>query len=196
MYFAPLLALSAAPQPSWPNSFISNFTENFKADSFSKNSTGFYALDLGFDGGKGAQLIYRSDGTNTNCGQFHPGAACTQLAVNEQRYLIFPELNTCCTCCSWKDGCGPIVPGWTSDAKYVGQKSINGETCDDFLIQGFEANHLLQTTDGTRLCELDNAGSDHMFFSRVGYSTKVDPSVFALPAGGCSERCGKKGECQ
>jgi hypothetical protein len=50
-----LLAFSAVPQPAWPHSFISNFTENFKADSFSKNSTGFYALDLGFDGGKGAQ---------------------------------------------------------------------------------------------------------------------------------------------
>ena len=60
LFSAPLLTALAAPQPNWPNSFIANFTENFKADGFRQNSTGFYALDLGFDGGKGAQAIFRS----------------------------------------------------------------------------------------------------------------------------------------
>ena len=82
---------------------------------------------------------------------------------------------------------------------YEGTKSINGIACDAFAIQGFETNHLWQTTDGgSKLCALDNAGADHMFFDPVGYANKVNPSVFALPswAGSCSKPCGKKGECQ
>ena len=189
-------ALGADPKPNWPSAFFANFTENFARTGFAVNSTGYYALDLTANGGKGAQAIYRSDGTNTNCGVFHPNTPCVQLAVDKQRYLVFPELGECCTCCSWAQGCGPIIPAWAQNAKYVGRQDVNGEQCDAFAIQGYEMNHLLQTTDGSKLCELDNAGSDHMFFDLATFSNKVDPSLFALPAGGCSKKCGKGGECQ
>ena len=188
-------AMSADPQPNWPSSFFANFTHEDFPKAGTSNGTGYYALDLGYDNGKGAQAIFRSDGTSTICGKFHANTPCTQLAVGGQRYLVFPELGECCTCCSWKQGCGPILPQWTKNARYEGRQTIDGTVCDAFSIRGLQVDHLMQTTDGEKLCELDNGGVDHMFFDLGTFTNTVDPALFALPTGGCSKRCGMAGHC-
>ena len=85
-----------------------------------------------------------------------------QLAVGGQRYLVYQD--ACCRCCSWANGCGPVVPSWTVNATYSGPKQVNGQTCSSYLIQGFEPNHLLQRTNDSQLCELDNADEDYLVF--------------------------------
>ena len=87
------------------------------------------------------------------------------------------------------------MPSWTDNATYAGQKQVNGQTCDSYLIQGFEANHLLQRANDTQLCELDNADEDFLVFDPHSYTTHVDPDLFALPAG-CTDWCGEVGECK
>ena len=37
------------------------------------------------------------------------------------RYLIFPDLGECCSCCSAESGCGILDPNWLKGAEYVGQ---------------------------------------------------------------------------
>ena len=192
---AALPQTAAAPEPFWPSVFFANFSEQHVTVA-TDSDIGFYALDLGFDGGKGAQAIYRTNGTSTNCGGVHKDTPCTQLAVGGERYLVFPEKDDCCVCCSWAEGCGPIVPAWTQGAKYKGRTEVNGVQCDDFEIDGFEPNRLLQTPDGKKLCELNNAMVDVMKFDLASWGNTVDPALFALPKAGCSRRCGAVGECQ
>jgi hypothetical protein len=197
-----LLALiSADPKPFWPKKFFANFTETFPPTS--ATGSGYYALDLSYRSTptspyQGAQAIYRTntDGYgDTTCGSFHNNTPCVQLAVNGERYLHFPELTECCTCCSWKDGCGPISQGWTSNAVYAGQKKVNGVMCDDFSIQGGQTNHLLQTLDASKLCEVDNTDTDHIVFDIPTFNETVNPLYFQIPDYGCSKSCGAKGEC-
>ena len=132
-----------------------------------------------------------------NCGSVkgQDGTECTQLAVGGQRYLVYQD--ACCRCCSWANGCGPIVPSWTENATYAGQKQVNGQTCDSYLIQGFEANHLLQRANDTQLCELANADWDFFVFKPWSYKSTVDPAIFELPKGhDCSAWCGNVGDCK
>jgi hypothetical protein len=82
-------ALAVDPTPKWPDSFFANFTETHLGPAKS-NGTGWFALDLTYNGGKGAQAIFRSDGGNNRCGIFHKNTPCTELAVDGQRYFIFP----------------------------------------------------------------------------------------------------------
>ena len=93
-------ATVSAPKPVWPSVFFANFSEQHVTVA-TDSDVGYYALDLGFDGGKGAQAIYRTNGTSTNCGGVHKNTPCTQLAVGGERYLVFPEKDDCCVCCSW-----------------------------------------------------------------------------------------------
>ena len=132
-----------------------------------------------------------------NCGSVkgQEGTECTQLAVGGQRYLVYQD--ACCRCCSWANGCGPIVPSWTENATYAGQKQVNGQTCDSYLIQGFQSNHLLQRANDTQLCELANADWDFFVFKPWSYKSTVDPAIFELPKGhDCSAWCGNVGDCK
>jgi hypothetical protein len=53
-------AEAADPTANWPATFYANFTENF-ADG--RAGSGFWALDMSFNGGQGAQTLLRTDGT-------------------------------------------------------------------------------------------------------------------------------------
>jgi len=179
----------ADPTPTWPSAWFSNFTETNRAHK----GLGYWALDLNYKGG--AQAIYRTDGTYTNCGSFHRGTPCIETCANKNRYLIFPSLNDCCICCSYADGCGPISPKWVSNAKYMGTATIDGGKCNKWSIQGFETNYLAQLPNSDVLCELDNTPEDKMIFERNTWTTKVDPRYFDVPST-CTRKCGAKGECK
>eukprot|EP00746_Dinoflagellata_sp_MGD_P141145 gnl/MRDRNA2_/MRDRNA2_74307_c0_seq1.p1 gnl/MRDRNA2_/MRDRNA2_74307_c0~~gnl/MRDRNA2_/MRDRNA2_74307_c0_seq1.p1 ORF type:complete len:238 (+),score=26.24 gnl/MRDRNA2_/MRDRNA2_74307_c0_seq1:66-779(+) len=191
---APPSPPAPSPQAVWPPVFFANFTETFVKDG--RNSTGYYALDLTFNGSKGAQAIYRSDGTDAEtCGFVHQNTPCIQLALDGQRYLIFPEKNDCCICCSWAQGCGPIGTQWTNGALYKGRQTVNGVQCDDFEIDGGQANRLMQTTDGKKICEVNQGMTDRMVFDLDSFVTSVDPMLFAMPEVTCSRQCGAVGVC-
>lgn len=148
-------------------------------------------------------MIFRGDGAlDPTCQAVNPGPKCNHLVVGGQRYLNFESGSpTCCRCCSWKDGCGPVLPEWTANASYVGTKVVRGELCYSYLIQGFQANHLhVRASDG-QLCELDNADMDFFEFVPASYEPFVPHSqqkdLFQVPKGiGCDTWCGAKGDCK
>jgi len=200
-------ASAPAPVAHWPDAFFANFSEHlnssflFPNSSHGANFTAYYALDLSYkgkDGHVGASAVYRSDGKTALkiCHAFHPNTACIQMKVSGHLYLVYPEINECCRCCSWEHGCGPLKRNWTAPAVYMGRRNISGLQCDKFSVAGeIEAeNYLAQTTDGKHLCELDNGGIDQMYFDQTSWLDSVDPGLFDLPAG-CDAHCGFKNLC-
>jgi hypothetical protein len=188
------------PMPHWPSSFFANFTETFSVAQKSAVHHGWFALDLNYSSGGfvGAEAIYRVDGQTAIgiCKDFHKDTACIELAVAGQRYIVFPEIQECCRCCSWKNGCGPLRSAWVDNASFIGVTPFDGEQCNRFSIPGEveKENYISQTLDGKQLCELNNGGADQMNFTLSTWSGTVDPRLFDLPAG-CDKHCGQRSAC-
>jgi hypothetical protein len=187
----PALKPGAVPRVHWPRAFFAKMDESWPQLPHLGNNTGSYALDLAYSGAPphvGAEAIARSDGTGSQCANVHPNTPCTEVAKGGQRYFIFPALGTCCRCCSWANGCGPVEASWAANATLVGARSIGGRTCDDFKIMGYSENHVYQAQDASaQLCGLDNGGWDVMLYRNT--SAAVPPALFDVPAG-CAESCG------
>lgn len=66
--------------------------------------------------------------SNRYCLTVHPlkDTPCTHLVVGGVRYLIFPELDECCQCCTAAQGCGVLSPSWLQGAEYGGQVTLRG----------------------------------------------------------------------
>ena len=190
-----------SPVAHWPETFFANFCESLNSSTHDENFTAYYALDLSYqgkNGNVGASAVYRSDGKTALkiCEAFHPNTACIQLAVSGHRYLVFPDIEKCCRCCSWEHGCGPLMQNWTAPAVYMGRRNVSGLSCDKFSIAGEveKENYLAQTTDGKQLCELDNGGLDQMYFNQTTWLNHVNPRLFDLPAE-CESHCGERNLC-
>ena len=190
-------------KPTWPSSFWANFVEFYRGGE-GQAFDGAFALDLEHvdqaTGIKGAQTILRNDGSlDPTCHAVNPGPKCVQISVGGQRYLSFESGSPlCCRCCSWEDGCGPVVPEWTQNASYVGTKVVRGELCYSYEIPGYSSNHLLVRASDGQLCELDNADADYFEFIAKSYKPSVPSGLadglFKKPAG-CDAWCGAKGDC-
>jgi hypothetical protein len=65
----------SAPTANWPNAFFANFSEQWPQVPALGNNTGYYALDASFSSTatahKGAEAIYRADGSGNQCGNVH-----------------------------------------------------------------------------------------------------------------------------
>jgi hypothetical protein len=201
--FVGVLATGPPDKPTWPTNFFCQFEEYFKGGGGQSNP-GAFVLDLDYidnaTGIKGAQAILRNDGTaDESCNAVNPGPKCVTLAVGGQRYLSFESgAPLCCRCCSWKNGCGPLIPKWTENATFAGTKIVRGEVCNSFKIQGFSTNYLhVRASDG-QICELDNGMTDFMEFIPPSYKP-LGPSLakdlFKVP-GGCDTWCGAHGDCK
>ena len=193
----------APPTPLvWPTKFIANGTETFPSSNAS--GLGFsFAYDLSYVDPlteiKGAQRIFRNAGTLDNqCQAVRPGAACTQLAVGGQRYLLFSDY--CCRCCSWEHGCGPLSATWTEGATFRGTRVVAGEKCDVYHIAAVEpvgnkTDSLSVHVGDGRLCELDtHSGEEQFIFDPSTYKTAIPAGLFARPDG-CDTWCGPKYAC-
>jgi len=186
LFYVALIGLAAAaPTAKWPHAFLANFTETSSLSGISKMTTGYYAFDV-----EHGEAIYRVDGS----GSF-PSFVCKDktpsldIAVKGQRFMYFPEKGDCCTCCSYQDGCGPLVPSWVQNATYEGTVTIDGVSCDKFLIQGNSPNYMAQTNNGQKVCELNNGGANIFDFVLGTFTLKPSPDLFVLPDMDCSKRC-------
>jgi hypothetical protein len=190
-------------KPTWPALFSVRFQE-FWAGGDGKNSEAFYLLDADYvdnaTSKKGAQYVARSGSTlDSSCHAVNPGNACDTIVVAGQRYLSFDDAipgtrTTCCRCCSWENGCGPLMPKWTDSATYTGTKIVRGEPCYSYSIPGLQNNSLSVRVSDGRICDLDNAGTDFFEFIPSTYKPSVPAGQFEVPAG-CDTWCGAHGEC-
>merc|ERR1712113_122606 len=136
-------------------------------------------------------LVERVDRENGKgdryCGaaKFLKNTPCTHLTANGTRYLIYDELDFCCTCCYDENGCGVLRRDFLSEAKYVGEEKIFGIEAEHWEVIGLQKNGYWETKDGQPV-RLTQGGTDDMVFKSDFSTESIDPDVFAVPEG-CSK---------
>jgi hypothetical protein len=110
------------------------------------------------------------------------------LNVPGYRYLVFPDINECCMCCTDAFGCGVTNNSWVLNGVYEGRTSIktvnfNGEV-DFWKIIGLQTNYYYQTTDITPgLVALQQGADDYQWFDPTTMQIGAqDPALFTLPS--------------
>jgi len=99
------------------------------------------------------------------------------------RYIYYPDLNSCCACCSVANGCGLLLPTWMKDATYIGQTTLNQTIVDEWTIKGFQTNYYYETPDSRIPVELFMSPTDKFGFDTNTYQSSIaDPNVFTLPS--------------
>jgi hypothetical protein len=133
------LAVVEVAAPTWPATFSANFTSPPYPGG--KGTSGFFAYDSAAD----AELKTFQDGTHDHlCSAYHNATPCTHLTVAGWYYLVFPERDACCKCCSFDEGCGPLRPNWLSNStgnlQYLGLAAVVGPAgrhmCDKWEVRG------------------------------------------------------------
>eukprot|EP01012_Entosiphon_sulcatum_P009259 TRINITY_DN1515_c0_g1_i8.p2 TRINITY_DN1515_c0_g1~~TRINITY_DN1515_c0_g1_i8.p2 ORF type:complete len:253 (-),score=25.47 TRINITY_DN1515_c0_g1_i8:333-986(-) len=186
------VAHAQPPEPTWPTPFFSEFEEV----TVRGNTTGWYAIDLQ-QGDGGSQAVYRADGHADNiCGLVKPAShePCVQLATGAYRYLVWPQSNECCICCDRSAGCGPLSPGWVSNATFEGVETIREHSCNAWSVGPGPLGRpdlIMQTQDSeAKVCFISDSLSDNITFHLETWTGTVDPKYFRLPSN-CNTRCGK-----
>jgi len=175
---------SATTQPSapvWANQWQANFHEEMKDGIFGKgNTTGTFYYDW-------TNKLFRIDRASGKkdryCGTIKfKDTPCTQYVADGMRYIHYPELNSCCACCTSADGCGITLPTWLQNATYVGQTTLNSTTVDEWTIKGLQTNYYYEIPNSRIPFEVFMAPNEKMDFDPNSYSTTVDPNIFKLPS--------------
>ena len=60
---------------------------------------------------------------------------CSHYVTGGVRYLAWPALGDCCSCCTDAQGCGIVKPNWISadNGTYVGQKKVDTQYYSDVV---------------------------------------------------------------
>ena len=132
------VAQATSPDPTWPNVWAANFSEN----CLGKDMTGTQYYD--YTALK--ERIDRSDsGADRYCGSIHSEKTpCSHYVTGGVRYLFWPALGDCCSCCNDAAGCGIVLPNWVNadNGTYMGQKSVNttyySGLVDSWLAKGIQ----------------------------------------------------------
>ena len=137
------------PPPIWPDAFLATFVDTVMAGPL---GTYTFPAALAYNFSAGAQRLDHGKGqhdwfcsTSAHGIPIGVGENCTSLiAPDGWWYLYFPEKERCCKCCDREHGCGPIRPGWlqNNNTVYVGQRLIDGRTCDGWTLKGDQVNTL------------------------------------------------------
>ena len=191
MYLLVILVTALAQTPSspmWNNVWQMNFTETTTNAAYGVNEvegTWYYNASLN---------ISRMDRTSARYDNFCGGndwfrffdTPCTHLVNNGIRYIVYPELQICCNCCSDADGCGILMPTWLQGATYLGQfLYTNGQESYLWDKQGNSNNFYWETVDPTPLnrvmLQLDNGGPNDSMVFTTGRITGFSSNVFNVP---------------
>jgi len=175
---------SATTQPSpptWANQWQANFHEEINDGIFGKGST---TGTLYFDWTNNLSRVDRTNGRKDRyCGTVKfKETPCSQIVVDDIRYIYYPELNYCCACCTKKEGCGLLLPTWIKNASYVGQTTLNKTIVDEWTYKDIQVFYY--ETPNTRVpIEIKIAPVDKIDFDLSSYKSDIaDPSVFNLPS--------------
>ncbi|EFC42443.1 predicted protein [Naegleria gruberi] len=182
--------------PVWPGTFRQTFTETtqlFKFMSpFVTNGTYYYDVT------NQRQRIDRLDGSHDRyCGSVHfdKSTPCVHLVVKEKRYLVFPELKSCCMCCTAENGCGVLKTNWLFNSTYIGQTTYNGYPVHQWDKKGLQNNYYYEMIANNVPVAIDQQPNDLMVFDPKSYSTTPLPdSLFAVPSY-CTDDSGKDHSC-
>lgn len=114
-----LNTVNAIDPPSLDPAFQVAFDETFieKDKKYVVNGQMFY------DAKNNRERVDRNQGQHDLfCGSVLPNIStpCTQITVNNKRYINFPKKKICCFCCDSEHGCGILRQDWLNGAKYLG----------------------------------------------------------------------------
>lgn len=106
-------------------------------------------------------------------------------AVNNSRYIVFPQKKQCCFCCDSDHGCGILKRNWLDGAKFVGTDKIIDTNYNKWSKDGdFGYNYFWVTADDKEIPRrLDESGThitDYLVHTFVNKT--FDDSYFALPS--------------
>jgi len=174
--------------PQWPKAFSANYVSPKEA----KDTVGLYAIS------QSGELVTFEDGSRDHlCRKYHSGTSCSILTTRGYKYLVYPKLEKCCKCCSYKNGCGPVGQKWLSNAtgnmQYVDRiQGAHGQWCDRWSVYGLSPNlnYYSQFVESGKPCEVDGwnwldnpsqLARDTYVFDSATYSEEVSESTFDLP---------------
>ena len=185
---------TAPPPPVLPPSFFVLFNESIPAVFGGANNTLNGAS--WYDAANNRSAEWRSTGKyDRYCGSANSAdSPCTHLVVSGQRYLIWPELKSCCLCCKASAGCGILRPDWigAANGSYIGQQSISTPTfnglVDVWSAPGLQNNYWYQTLEAEPVA-LVQVPNDYMYYDSRTYVVGPQPdAVFVVPSY-CSGSC-------
>jgi hypothetical protein len=80
-----------------------------------------------YEANKNRERVDRANGKyNQVCGTILPNTttSCTQLVIQNKRWVYFPQKRQCCFCCDAQHGCGILKRNWLEGAQYLGRERI------------------------------------------------------------------------
>lgn len=185
--------------PIWPLEWTSNFNETAYYNLNGINSSGQTNGIFYYDFGRARQRIDRDNGQfDRYCGTELPGveAKCQMITVNNALWLVFPDQQKCCECCTNAQGCGVVSNSWLSRSEFKGTQTLGGYEVNVWFEQGFGENWYYDTTLGHFPVGIFMTGDLEMQFDPKTYTTaSIDDSMFVLP-GYCSGMCTNSPNCR
>eukprot|EP01118_Nematostelium_gracile_P006404 TRINITY_DN205_c0_g1_i3.p1 TRINITY_DN205_c0_g1~~TRINITY_DN205_c0_g1_i3.p1 ORF type:complete len:227 (+),score=32.28 TRINITY_DN205_c0_g1_i3:2-682(+) len=123
------------------------------------------------------------------CAGIPGNGVCSQIFNSDGLFIVYPEDESCCFCCSAKEGCGALSANWTSQGVYQGSQQMGGSDCDAYLIQGGSANYYYETSAGVP-CELNNGMFNIFLYDQSSFNSKpVTPSQFDVSSNCMNTPC-------
>uniref|UniRef100_A0A7S3PPW0 Uncharacterized protein n=1 Tax=Aplanochytrium stocchinoi TaxID=215587 RepID=A0A7S3PPW0_9STRA len=186
--------LLSKPVPKWPSRFLAEYTSTYK------HTSGTFAVDVR-PNRPASERIYFGDSTYDHlCSTYYNHTPCIQLTTKGYRYLVFPEKNDCCKCCTYSHGdylCGgPLSPEWVSNKTgnliFLGIKDVKGRKCYKWDSRGLQnhSNFYYQFVDTGLPCEIDGLNylrnpsekaDDQYIFKENSFKFFVNESFFDVP---------------
>jgi hypothetical protein len=150
------------------------------------------------------------DGTRDHlCSGYYNKTPCTMLTTKGWKWLVWPQIQKCCKCCSYANGCGPLSPSWVSNAsgrtRYEGLVSVTYDgrspmLCHKWKIPGLTTHsnyYYMHTTNNSDWpgsngmpCEVDGynylrtpseRADDQYIFDPNTISQSIPAAMFQLP---------------
>ena len=167
-----------APSAEWPPVWSASFN-----DSLGYASTpGMYAYDATLTASRVDYLDPHVDYLCKTSGLMFGVEMCSQVAVDDMLFVMAPGSASCCRCCSYDQGCGPLERDWAAKGTYQGVVNINGVPSDKWLVMGGEANYYYQTVDRHIPILVNNSGNQLFYYDTTSFSTMANPNFFDIPS--------------
>ena len=198
--FCATLTLATDPIPApFPKVWSANFTEYLYSKETGHRTTKgvwYYNFELN------KFRVNRENGAADEiCGPLtnYKNASCHDIITDGKRYIYFPEIKSCCYCCSDADGCGMEKPTWFNTGKYLGKRYDSGYLVDVWDIQAIQANYLSQIAEGKykgQTLRIFQVPTSNMVYDLSTLSRQVDSKVFDMPVGvNCQKGCPPPSMC-
>lgn len=114
---------------------------------------------------------------------------CYILVRDHNRYIVFPDKNFCCKCCTAKNGCDVLKPNWVTNLEFFEEITYKNEEAFEYklstrdYIESKEKQIPLRLTEGSIIEFKD-------------YSEVItDANVFDMPSS-CHDSCGFNTACK